>query len=209
MVATCQGFVCVSSPASCSFSWVRFHNFNTSSSGFLPQLCEEVNVVMWTAWLFMCCFSGLNASTCLLSIDGQTHSEAFLHPQTNHVYFSTCFDNWQISYSFSSLTDSSTLSVYKEIMFDIPKLKLCSIDPEYCMLFFFVFCHVIEDKCWQRSFKQSMRLKCTAGKECIKYINKSIFEGLCSKTFHTPRGNDAAELVQVYWIQTRSRRRGQ
>ena len=42
-----------------------------------------------------------------------------------------------------------TLLVYKEIMFDISKLKLCSIDPEYCVLFL-VLCHVIEDKCWQQ-----------------------------------------------------------
>lgn len=54
--------------------------------------------------------------------------------------------------------------VYQEIMFDFPKSKLCSIDPEYCMLSF-VVCHVIEDKCWKHSFKQSMRLKCIAKKK--------------------------------------------
>lgn len=41
--------------------------------------------------------------------------------------------------------------------------------------FFWSFCHVIEDKCWKHSFKRSMRLKCTARKECIKYINKYIY----------------------------------
>lgn len=46
----------------------------------------------------------------------------------------------------------------------------------------FCLCHVIEDKCWERSFKQSMRLKCTARKECIKYINKFYICGeLCSR----------------------------
>lgn len=46
-------------------------------------------------------------------------------------------DNRQVSYGFQlPYTYGYTPLVYKEIMFDIPKLKLCSIDPEYCMLFF-------------------------------------------------------------------------
>lgn len=47
------------------------------------------------------------------------------------------FLDWQISYSFHPPhTYGCTQLVYKEMMFNIPKLKLCSIDPEYCMLFF-------------------------------------------------------------------------
>lgn len=46
----------------------------------------------------------------------------------------------------------------------------------------FCLCHMIEDKCWKHSFKQSMRLKCTARKECKKYINKSyIWRALFQK----------------------------
>lgn len=54
----------------------------------------------------------------------------------------------------------------------------------------FCLCHVIEDKCWKHSFKQSMKLKCTARKECKKYINESIYLK-CSvpKTRYTPCGN--------------------
>lgn len=51
----------------------------------------------------------------------------------------------------------------------------------------FCLCHMIEDKCWKHSFKQSMRLKCTARKECIKYINKSIYlKSFVPKMINTP-----------------------
>lgn len=52
----------------------------------------------------------------------------------------------------------------------------------------FCLCHVIEDKCWKHSFKQSMKLKCTARKECIKYINESIYVK-CFVPKMTPCGN--------------------
>lgn len=80
---------------------------------------------------------------------------------------------WQLAnFIHRSYAYGYIVLVYKNILFDIPKLKLCSIDPEFCMIFF-VFCHVMEDKCW--SFKWRMRLKCTARKECIKYINKYTY----------------------------------
>lgn len=63
----------------------------------------------------------------------------------------------------------------------------------------FCLCHMIEDKCWKHSFKQSMRLKCTARKECIKYINKSIsLKSFVPKTIHTPCGNNETETLWYY-----------
>lgn len=117
-------------------------------------------------------------------------------------------------------TDFRTVSIFhthkvilswftKKMMFNIPKLKLCSIDPEYCMLFFFFFfwsfCHVIEDKCWKHSFKRSMRLKCTARKECIKYINKYIYlKSFIPKWYiyiHTIWGGKS-HWIPIKWWQT-------
>lgn len=58
----------------------------------------------------------------------------------------------------------------------IPKLKLCSIDPEYCMLFFLLSLVMwlrinadttVSSKAWD--------LKCTARKECKKCKNKKIY----------------------------------
>lgn len=58
----------------------------------------------------------------------------------------------------------------------IPKLKLCSIDPEYCMLFFLLSLvmwlrinadSTVSSKAWV--------LKCTARKECKKCKNKKIY----------------------------------
>lgn len=183
----------------------------TSSSGLLPQLLRTCT---WWSELwnlshivsFVRCLklpahdrrrwrtvSSMNCITKMFQI-----SEAFLRLREiimrifRHVLTTDIFHTASISHTH---TDSYTLLVYKEIMFDIPKLKLCSIDPEYC-LFFFVFCHVIEDKCWKHSFKQSMRLKCTARKECIKYINKSIYlKSFVPKMTLTPCGNNATESL--------------
>lgn len=124
-------------------------------------------------------------------------SEAFLHLRETMCIFRQLTD----FIHFPSSIHIRLLCWFTNKLFDIPKLKLCSIDPEYCMLFFSLFlsCHVIEDKCWKHSFKQSMRLKCTARKECIKYINKCIYlKSFVPKIIYTPCGNNVTEILYNY-----------
>lgn len=135
--------------------------------------------------------------TAVSSINHQNVSNnwSILHLREILCIFKLVLTTWQISYGFHlPYLYGYTLLVYKDIVFDIPKLKLCSIDPEYCVLFF-VFCHGIEDECWKHSFKQSMRLKCTARKECIKYIDKCIYlKSFVPKMIHAPCGNNLTKI---------------
>lgn len=111
--------------------------------------------------------------------------EAFLHP-----WGIMCIFHWQISYGFH------LIYAYKDVMFETPKLKLCSIDPEYCVLFLsFVM--------WLRinaeSTVSSMRLQCTAIKECLKYRNKCVYvRSFVPKMIHTLCGNNGADIRKKY-----------
>lgn len=177
------------------FNGLQFFPFtfscNTSSNGLLPLLLRTC--MSWYELLnFSCIYifcpmpahdgqrwravSSINCITKMFQI-----TEAFLHLREimcifRHVLTTDRFHTVSISHAHM--------------------VKICWFTKKLCLIFqswnyaalilntvcsFFVFCHVIEDKCWKHSFKPSMRLKCTARKECIKYINKSLhLKMLCS-----------------------------
>lgn len=139
-----------------------------------------------------CAVSSSNSITTVFLI-----SKAFLHHQDKRCIFKHVLTDF---IQFPSPTHTVTLLVYKGIYVWYSKVETMQhwswiLYAHLCFL-----CHVIEDKCWKHSFKQSMRLKCTARKECIKYININIYryicEELCSKMY-TPHRNNVTQILQI------------
>ena len=80
-----------------------------------------------------------------------------------------------------------SLCLLWKLCWTFQKLKLCSIDPKYCMLHYFVYCHMMRINAESSFNKWSMRLRCIARNECIKwYIDMYILEEVCSKMRCSP-----------------------
>lgn len=129
----------------------------------------------------------------------QRRGEAFFIPEKPCVFLA---EFWQLSYSSPSPTHTVTLCWFTKkscLIFQSWNYAALILNTVCSFFFFFVFCHVIEDKCWQCSFKQSMRLKCTARTECIKYINKSIYlKSFVPKWCEHHVGNN--EVTRARWL---------
>lgn len=159
-VAKCWGFRSVFCVCVCVLTVLNqtrradFYGSHTNSLNFfsviqysclLPQFFKETDMAIWTAkhfasvvqkpqiacpwWLRWCAASSI------------THVKMFQRNEASTRYmtrmFKYIFHNWQVSMSH---VHSCSLLVYREIMC-CPKLKLCSINPEYCgfIIIFFLF----------------------------------------------------------------------